>query len=360
MPIYVKKIDLLFIALFIFFGIAFLGADSGFSIDYKYYIDYITQVNDLALDEILDMRIGPYIFLLGSTGIEIAFVFLLKVATLFSDSAEFVYAVIAMFSLAIKAFVCRRLGINWLIVLFILINSAILLEANALRSGLSLSIFILSIYKLTNRKFSLVTIFLWVLATLIHLQSIFFIIFFGFFYIFSLNHHSKVMTSFYFIGLMSVGLWLSIMLGLFLNSKLVFYINSDSLSGGFNVVSILSLIIVLFICWTLIKDSSFRKENAAIFSAICCTIPALSVYIFLTQVSVVGDRLWQWGLIILLIFIYPYFPRFKFIGVFMSPRNHIPKILMILVLSFLIFSTSIRYPLTNIFYPLIPYQDLTK
>lgn len=360
MSIYVKKIDLLFIVLFTFFALVFLNAETGFSYDYRFYINYIEQIKNLSLIDILNMRSGPYILLSESLGIEIGFVFLVKIITLATQSPDFIFAIIAIFSLSIKALICRRLGINWALTLFIMIYSAILLESNALRSGLSLSIFILSIFQLTNRNFSLVSLVLWLLAIITHIQAAFFILLFGLFYFFKLNRHSKVITFLLFFILMLVGFWISAIISLFLNPKLIIYAGFGSVSGGINTNSILSLILVLFICWTLIQDSFFRKKNNAIFSAISSTIPALSTYIFLTEIAVLGDRLWQWGLIILCVFIYPYYPKSKLIATLKNPSNHIPKILMVFILVFGILNISIRYPLANLFYPILPYQELIK
>ena len=106
-------------------------------------------------------------------------------------------------------------------------------------------------------------------------------------------------------------------------------------------------------------NSSFRKKNNIIFALVSCTIPALSVFIFLTDVAVVGDRLWQWGFIILAVFIYPYYSEFKLINFKNNLRLHIPKFLIISLLSISLINITIRYPLTNLLYPITPYVDFT-
>ena len=117
-------------------------------------------------------------------------------------------------------------------------------------------------------------------------------------------------------------------LGYFTSGKILSYLDINSTSGGLNLRSIISLFLLIFITRTFIVNSSFRKKNNIIFALVSCTIPALSVFIFLPDVAVVGDRLWQWGFIILAVFIYPYYSEFKLINFKNNLRLRIPKFLI--------------------------------
>ena len=350
------------ISLLIFF-IVFANAYKGFSFDYGFYIKDFIAINDATFSSLLASFNGIYIFVDSgyySLGREAGFVFFIKVISSIITSPEMVYALVAIVSLAIKAYIMRKMDIYWPYVFLVLIYSAVLLEGNALRSGFSLSIFMLSIFLLLkNQKFSLATLFLWLLAISFHLQAVFFIFFYAFIYLFKCNRYSNIVTLLFFVSLMSFGVLASEILGLLVSEKMAIYMSATSTSTGLNSISIISIFFLIFVTWGLIRNSLYRKKNDVIFSVICSTIPALSAFIFLTDVAVVGDRLWQWGLIILVVFIYPYYAKSRLIGITRNLTLHIPKLLMIILLSVGVVNVTVRYQLTNIFYPLIAFKDLS-
>jgi hypothetical protein len=363
----VRRDDIYVSILLLIFFIVFANADKGFSFDYSFYIEDFIAIKDATFSSLLATLNGIYIFVHFdgySLGREAGFVFFIKVISTIITSPEMVYALVAIVSLAVKAYIMRKMDIYWPYVFLVLIYSAVLLEGNALRSGLSLSIFMLSIFLLLkNQKCSLATLFLWLLAISFHLQAVFFIFFFAFIYLFKCNRYSRVGTLLFFVSLMSFGVLVSEILGLLVSKlgieKLATYMSGTSASTGLNSITIISIFFLIFVAWGLIRDSLYRKKNDVIFSAICSTIPALSAFIFLSNVAVLGDRLWQWGLIILVVFIYPYYSKFRLIGTIRNPTLHIPKLLMIFLLSVGVVNVTVRYQLTNIFYPLIAYKDLT-
>ena len=358
----VKKDDIYVSILLLIFFISFSNAGLGFSYDYQFYISDIIAINDATFSSLFAALNGIYIFVdpgSFSVGREAGYVFFIKIITSIITSPEMVYTVAAIVSLTVKAYIMRKMGMYWPYVLLVVTYSAILLEGNALRSGLSLSIFMLSIFLLLNRNFSFTTLFLWLLAVSFHLQAVFFIIFFALMYLFKCNRYPNIATLLFFVSLMSVGALASEITHFFDNGKMLTYLRNPSVSSGLNSKSIISFLFIIFITRGLIFDSLYRIKNDVIFFAISCTIPALSMYVFFTDVAVVGDRLWQWGFIILIVFIFPYYSNFRLIG---TPRNitiHIPKLLMISLLSMSIVNVTIRYPVTNIFHPLIAYKDLS-
>ena len=351
-------VSLFLLAIFIVYS----NADIGFSFDYQFYINDFKSISSSTFSNLFSNLNGIYILLDESkftVGREVGFVIFIKLISYLISSPELIYAVAAIFSLTIKAYIMRKIGIYWPYIFLILLYSAILLEGNALRSGISLSIFMLSIFLLLRKKSPLTILFLWLIAFSLHLQSLFFIFTFATIFMLSLNRYSNFVTLLFFLALMFTGIMASQILGYFTSGKILSYLDINSASGGLNLRSIISLFLLIFVTRTFIVNSSFRKKNNIIFALVSCTIPALSIFIFLTDVAVVGDRLWQWGFIILAVYIYPYYSEFKLINFKNNIRLHIPKFLIISLLSISLINITIRYPLTNLLYPITPYVDFT-
>jgi hypothetical protein len=356
----IKKDKLYVCGFLTLFFISFLNADLGFSYDYKYYIGYIQEIHILTFNRLLYNLNGLYININLSSGLEAGFVFFIKLITVIISTPEVVYTIAATFSLVIKAYVMNKLNIYWPYILLVLTYSAILLEANALRSGLSLSFFILSIYFLLNKRNILYVSLLWLLAISFHLQSLIFIITFSLIYLLKCNRYGKRMTISLFIALIFLGTFISKIFTMVGNEKIIFYMSKSSGSGGINSISIISLILFFFVAKSIIQNDFFRANNIITFCVITSTIPALSMYAFLTDISVVGDRLWQWGLILQVIFLAPYYAEFRMWQNIKNPGVHLPKLLIITLLCVGIINITIRYPLSNLFNPIIPYQDLSE
>lgn len=352
----------LYVSLFLFvIFIVYFNADIGFSFDYQFYINDIASISSSTYSHLLSNLDGIYIKLdesIFALGREAGFVIFIKLISFFISSPESIYAVAATFSLTLKAYIMRQIGIYWPYIFLILFYSAILLEGNALRSGISLSIFMLSIFLLLNKKSQFLVLFLWFIAFSFHIQALFFIFTFATIYILMLNRYSNFVTSLFFLALMFTGIVASQILDYF-DGKALAYLEINSASAGINLISIISLILLIFITRAFVANSSFRKKNNIIFALVACTIPALSVFIFLTDVAVVGDRLWQWGFIILIVFIYPYYSEFKLINFKNNIKVNVPKFLIMSLLSISLINITIRYPLTNLLYPITPYIDFT-
>ena len=154
------------------------------------------------------------------------------------------------------------------------------------------------------------------------------------------------------------GLLVSEFIGFFINEKIAIYSESHSESGGLNVISLLSLLLVIFAHGSTALDSRYRRENAAKILVLSSCIPSLSIYIFLTEISVVGDRLWQWGLIIFVTFGYDIFPRLNLKTGVKELLRYMPKLFLVITLCVGLFNIIVRYPLTNLFYPFLPYANL--
>ena len=278
-----RKQDLLFVGFFGCLTYALLTADNGLSYDYRHYLDYITEVKGLTTEDLLEHRVGPYVVLQQGNAIELGFAFLLKMFVSLLDSVEATYAAIALASLAIKAFICRQLKVHWFVAGLLLLYSTILLEANAIRSGLSLSFFMLYLYWSSTARSGLLAKAATILAILTHLQSLFFIVIYFILKYLRVDKQRTLVFSLYFIAMLLSGLLVSEFIGFFINEKIAIYSESHSESGGLNVISLLSLLLVIFAHGSTALDSRYRRENAAKILVLSSCIPSLSIYIFLTK-----------------------------------------------------------------------------
>ncbi|MGX5201596.1 EpsG family protein [Aliikangiella sp. IMCC44632] len=338
--------------------ISFYNAKSDFSYDYRHYIKYAEEVSLLSFNEIISTINGPYFELRNSTGgIELGFVFILKVFTLFSSDPKVVYALIGTFSLFLKVRILSLLNVSTSWIIFICLYSAVLLESNALRSGLSLSFFLYFLY-CYFKKNTIVALFFAILAIATHFQSLYFITL-----LYAYTRCSKF--SFFqrrwgmnFLALCSlfVGLFGSVLINQFSLGKLAVYASNESQSGGLNLVSGISLISLLVIMFSFIINGPLRSRTSLLFKeeyyfgciVICSS--ALSFYIFLTEIAVVGDRLWQWAFVVLVA---------SYNGFYKRKINSAGNILLASCMLISLINIIFRYPLSNFFYPFISYQRLS-
>lgn len=354
----VKKLDLLFTGFFGFLAYVLLTADAGLSYDYRHYVDYIIEVKGLTSDNLLDRRVGPYVVLQQGNSIEVGFAFLLKMIVSLLGTVEATYTAIALTSLAIKALICRQLNVHWFVACLLLLYSTILLEANAIRSGLSLSFFMLYLYWSGKKDSRFIAVVSAIFAILTHLQALFFIVVFMALKSFRVDKQQPIILALCFIAMLLVGLLVSDFISLLFNEKIAIYGETHSESGGFNMVSVLSLLLVISAYAPFVMDSEYRREKAVKILILSSCIPSLSIYIFLTEISVLGDRLWQWGLIIFVAFGYEMFPRIHLNTGLTALLRCTPKLFLVLTLCVGLVNIIVRYPLTNIFYPLLPYINL--
>lgn len=157
----------------------FLFAEPKISLDYGAYFNFLNKLSSFTMSEITNNLLEnfPYIvddtLAIGQSNWELGFVVLAYPLTILFGS-QITYALIASFSIALKFFAFNRLNINLIIIICLLIVSITLFEANALRAGLALSVYLfgLSIYKANHKKI----IFYSVLACFFHISFIIFIV----------------------------------------------------------------------------------------------------------------------------------------------------------------------------------------
>ena len=245
-------------------------------------------------------------------------------------------------------------NIKWYWVYLILIYSCVLLEGNALRSGISLSFFLLSMQCYFRNKFTLM-VFLWGLACFLHIQSLYFIIFFSLILLFNITNLilNRWLIIFITVLVLCSGIILSILFQSMISSeKLAIYALKGTESGGLNLVSMTSLVL-LGISLSLIinsiwKGKSVREENKTYIGLMLVSLSTLSIYIFFTSVAVVGDSLWQWGFIIFCV---------SYFGIYKRKTFILSKAILLICFLVNIINITYRYPLTNIFYPVVNLND---
>ena len=127
--------------------IVFLFADSRISLDYGAYFTFLNKLSSFSIIEIINNLFDnfPYIvddtLTVGQSNWEFGFVILVYPLTILFGP-QITYALIATFSLTLKVVAFNRFNINSIVMSCLLILSITLFEANALRAGLALSIYL--------------------------------------------------------------------------------------------------------------------------------------------------------------------------------------------------------------------------
>lgn len=333
----------------VFYGYLYyiiLNSREGFSYDIKDYLYWFEQINKLSFSKILDVTIFPYTFLPYSAGIEVGFVSLIKLVTLFINDTKLIYAIVAIISLGTKHYYFHKLKVNENITYLLLLISFILLEGNALRSALSLSFFMYGLLNYNDNKKLSITFF--ILSCFMHVQAIFFCL-----SLILINLLKKYISSkktydtAVFIFLTS-GLIIQYLVSFILSNKLSFYTLKSSTSTGINLISLTSLLIIIFYVYR----NRYLNYKSYYNTILLSILPSLSIFIFVNNISVLGDRLWQWGYLILCSIVF-----------YKSSTISIHKVKLtqfICTLSIFIYLINIiiRYPLTNVFSFLLGYNNL--
>ncbi|MFC1518915.1 EpsG family protein [Pseudomonadota bacterium] len=350
---YSKISDLSFFLFLIFLFFNLYNAKDGFSYDYQFYLSYLEQISVLEPREIFSLTTGPYVFLKLSSGIEFGFVFLTKILSYFFTVPHYLYFMLVLISISMKYYVFRKMNVGILWVIPILLLSFILLEGNALRSALALSFYLFGVFYYNQRKLLLGTLY-FLLSVCFHLQALFFILtyysVFTYFRYFNCNRRTVFIL---FTGIFFSGGILSFVVGSLGFEKLDFYSQSKSGSNGINLISVLSIIsLFVYLVCLLSRRISLRYNELLL---LCSSIPALSIYVFVTNVAVLGDRLWQWGIILMYASMFARFSERRF---FINMGTvKLSSVFPFVLLAVFLINIILRYPLTNIFQFILGYYD---
>lgn len=350
-----------FIFYFLIAYLAFLSfshARENFSYDYKFYIQYFENIRDLSFGDVVWLLDGraPYIYVrVEPTGLlEVGFVLLVRAFFTLSGSPELVYAWIATLSLMLRIYVMRLLGIGWIWILVINIYAVTLLEANALRAGCSLTLLV-GACAFFLRGTSVLGGALLVLAVLFHIQAAF-VVGVIFCVRMALGGSARAGT----VAVLAFGLGFSgILVGGLLSfmefSKFSDYQGKVVQSVGLNSISLTGAVFTSYVLGWMIAYREemierLGREDSMLTPIILSAVPALSALMFATSLGAIGDRLWQFSFVILSVFYLRAEKRYDFGGV--------GGFLLFLCLFVSTVNVIFRYPLSNFFYPVLPYIDI--
>lgn len=297
---------ILYFFIFIIFLI-FLNADYRISLDFETYIMFFNTLGKISLTD-LSLNFFdnfPYIVdssaSVGGANWEFGFAILAYLLMQFFGP-NLTYALIAATSLFIKVIAFNRFKINFFIIIFLLIISITLFEANALRLGLGLSIYLYGLAK--NEQENKNIYFYIFLACSIHLSLIIFLLFHSLLYVIKLANYSILLILLLFllliVGLIRISdivlLSISLLGTNIIGSKLFdYYALSDVLllyqSPGINSVALIFLIIAFR---SLLLMTFYKKGEKG--TAILVLVFALTGFSFNTfsgNFYIIADRFIQ-------------------------------------------------------------------
>lgn len=295
------------VIIFIITFTVFLFAESKISLDYGAYFNFLNKLSSFTFSNIVNNLLEnfPYIvddtLAVGQSNWEFGFVVLAYPLTILFGP-QITYALIASFSITLKFFAFNRLNINFIIIICLLIISITLFEANALRAGLALSVYLLglSIHKANHKKVLLYS----VLACFFHISFIIFIVLHLFGYLLN-NVKYKItlllltaaFSIFVLINLSEVVLFTIYFLGAnIVAEKLLSYFTISEIlltnqATGLNTVSLifLSLAIISAINLSLFQQ---REASIIIFGLILAGL-GFAINTFSGNFYIIADRLVQ-------------------------------------------------------------------
>lgn len=333
-------------AIAVFIRLSF--AERPFSFDYGAYINIFEAINALSYSQILGSNfIFPYTIAKGVVPIEFGFALLIKTVSLFVARPETIFATIASISVGLRVHVMRSVGmtVTWIVLMNII--AITLFEANALRLGIAISILVLGLRLLHSSK--KVSGFLATgISLTFHLQLIFFVAPFVFFYVFlPWVTRSRLRMFFALSATSAATAFLSQYLSLVDNEKVQQYVSDGhSSSAGITVTSTLGFFLLVSIAMAL-RLGRRRNSDSRLYSAVVsASVPALAMLIFLTNVAVIGDRAWQLAFFVLVTFFFTDWAR--------KQEKTLAFVSLSLLTAIVITNVGFRYPLSNFFSPPFP------
>ncbi len=358
---YFKLIVNVVILVLIFFR--FLTVENNVSFDRVFYVEFIEELSRLNIFDFIEKIVEnfPYFLWAEYGAFESGFsVFAYVLALVVSPSVA--WAVIAIFSLALKLTLLIKFDVNYFKIYLGIVFSIILFETNALRAGIATAILMCAIYSLINYKV-FTSIFLLFSASLFHLSSIVIIsvLFFGI-----LIKESKLI-SLYVLSAIILSALFALMLpfiGQLVGGKLYdYYVQSHDFglytgASGLNMASFICLLFFLKFA-TLHRafvignkkliHGEFHAVLGCLISGVCA-----SMLLFSGPFAIVADRIWQMVLLPLLM-LESYGNRTAGNSVSGKIFNYIiVSSLLVYVIGNLMF----RYPQSNFFVPLVPMVEL--
>lgn len=322
-----------------------------FSYDYNAYLNIIDGLRDLLFSDIVGRNLFfPYVVVEGIVPLEVGFAIIVRLLATFGWETDTLYSMLAALSVGLRVFAMEALRVprHWTVLINLL--AITLLEANAIRLGVSVSILIAGFYSLLKGH-RIVGYLAVAVAGSIHLQAALFILPFLSFYIFSAwITRTKLRTSIV-LSLFSLGsVGVVQVIPLLANEKINEYVaRGGSGSAGLSVTSVLA-ICFLYVSAMIIRRNGSKSEFATMWAAIiAASVPAIILLTLLTNVAVVGDRAWQLSFFVLSIFYFSEYIR--------PFRSRAASLLMCALAATLFANIMLRYPLSNFLTPPFPSID---
>lgn len=346
------------LCLVIFFTVAvfvrMLYAQYPFSFDYDAYISIITILGGLSFSDIFESNLlFPYTVVKGIIPVEFGFTLLVKMITILGFSPEVTYAIIASTSVGLRVFAMSLARVPVLWICWLNVYAITLFEANALRLGVAVSVLLFGLIKLHAKRKA--TAYLAILISLtFHLQVIFFVAPFAFFYFFSdwigRSRWNFIATLIATIVAVAAG---SSLFPIMNNEKLAVYISMGaSESAGISVTSVLSTLFAGSASLALRKRRDPEADQQFFLIIVSSCVPSLVLLILLTNIAVVGDRAWQLAIIVLSTFFFSDWGSQKL--------KLIPLSILLATTLVMQANVTIRYPLSNFFSPPLPTADFVR
>lgn len=336
-----------------------LAEGESFSYDYANYLTYFRALQDAewaALQELLPLTF-PYVFVPGGGAFELGFV-ALAMPLLQVFPAWATYALFGALSVGLRTWCLRALGLGWAWLLPVQAYAITLLEANALRAGMALTLTLWSLV-MFRRRARWRGLLGFVAAASLHMQVLLFVGPYLLSYLVPLRwaRRPEVALGFLVSCLVATRIGIGLIGGLDF-AKLDDYTAQDSGAVGLNLITGLStlwMLAALLFALRVPQEGGPSVPGSAPIDdvwvrAVYAAMPALALVLLGTELSAVGDRAWQFAMVIMA----------SLSGAMMhrSPARWARGVLLGLLLSVALINTLWRYPLSNFFSPPLPYTRI--
>lgn len=340
----------------------FINAQEDFSYDYIHYMNYFNALGGVSfgtlVEGIYDSFPIPYVVIPPSGSFEIGFGFFAWSLMQIFENESLVYAIIACISITVRFWVLRKIGVSWGWIIAVNVYAITLFEANAIRLGCSVTLFLCGLLLIYQGRSLFFAILIFIAAGLFHLQIFFEVFLFLFVYFFAEFIAGSKIRLMIYISTVIFGV---VILRIFTNylgfGKYADYLNIKSLAGGLNVVTVLGLLVVLIflikifmVSEDVYKDIIVLNEVRVWFSVAMVIVPALAIYIFINNMGALGDRIWQMTFVI-----------FSFNAgtkVWKRKIGGVGTVFLSLLILVANINVIYRYPLSNFFYPFVEYIEI--
>ncbi|MDZ7857575.1 MAG: EpsG family protein [Sphaerotilus sp.] len=341
--------------------LSFARAGDDFSYDYIHYIGYFKEMMAMGggdlVENIADRLPLPYLYIPPTGLFELGFALPAWALLKLTGDAAVTYALIAATSLALRCAVMRRMGTPWPLVLLINVYAATLFEANAVRLGCALTVLMLGLARFQRGERGGWTWTILFGAAALHLQVLLFsVTFLALFVLLRTVRPTQIrllVIALLLIAVTGVAVLAASALGAGAASKLEDYADTTSAATGLTIVSVLGLAVLGIAGLQIIATTSLERHETRTppdlwTLIVLSTIPALVFLIFATSLGALGDRIWQLAFTLL--------AATAFIQGGSSMRLQRQLIVITLLVSNL--NVIVRYPLSNLFHPLVPYTHI--